>query len=84
MGCTVGVGLARLEEGPTGLPKIGLVLTLLAGGTDHQELLKFASLASEDFNAAGAKLPVAGGIYVFAGALKSGFRPNALSIYCAS
>ena len=50
----------------------------------HQEQLKFALLASEDFNATRAKLPVAGAIYVFAGALKSGFHYNALSIYYAS
>ena len=50
----------------------------------YQERLKFALLASEDFNAVCAKLPVAGAIYVFVGALKSGCRHNALSIYCAS
>ena len=41
-------------------------------------------LGSEDFNAARTKLLVTGAIYVFVGALKSGFRPNALSIYSAS
>jgi len=50
----------------------------------YQERLKFTLLASEDFNATGAKLPVAGAMYVIAGALKSGFRPNALSTYYAS
>jgi len=50
----------------------------------RQERLKFGLLASEDFNIARAKLPVAGAIYVFAGAQKSGCRPNALSIYYAS
>ena len=46
MGCTVGAGLAGLEDGGARLPKSGQVLTYLTGGTDAVLLFTGATTSS--------------------------------------